>query len=134
MHISLATFVALVVELLISGVNLCALAYALFSKAQADPERLLIRPKFTWATPLSLILPFLSQVLYLALLPAWLFHWVRFYPGAPIYRTIPVGFALSFFGAVTALLGTSERRWIGLMVSLVTASLWISCAIVSVAA
>jgi hypothetical protein len=134
MRISFATFVALVVELLISGVNLCALAYALFSKEQTDPESLLIRAKFNWAAPSSMILAFLSQALYLVFLAAWLFRWVRFYPSAPIYRTIPTGFALSFFGVVTALFGTSERRWISLMISLGTAFLWTLSAVVSVAA
>jgi hypothetical protein len=77
MHISFATFVALIVELLISGVNLCVLAYALFSKEQMDPEPLLIRAKFNWAAPSSMILAFLSQALYLVFLAAWLFRRLR---------------------------------------------------------
>jgi hypothetical protein len=129
MHINLAT----VVVLLISGTNLCGLAYALFLNEKGAPEFHLTRIQLNWAAPLSMILAFLSQALYFVVLAAWVFRWVRFYPGAPIYHTTLIGFALSFFGLVTAFIGTGAKRWVSLMVSLTTGLLWILVAIVSVA-
>src|SRR5690348_309408 len=106
MQISLATAVVL----LISGTNLCCLAYALFPNEQGAPDLQLTRIKLKWAAPLSMVLAFLSQALYLFTLAAWVFHWVRSYPGSPIYHTTPIGLALSFFGVVTAFIGTGAKR------------------------
>ena len=130
MHINFAT----VFVLLISGTNLYCLAYALFLNEQGSAAFQLTRIKLKWAARMSIILTFLSQTLYLVFLAAWLFHWVCFYPGAPVYRVVPTGFALSFFGLVAALLGTSPKNWVSFMVSLTTASLWIIAGVVSVAA
>jgi hypothetical protein len=129
MHVNLAT----VVVLLISGTNLCGLAYALFQTEKGEPDLHFTRIQLNWAAPLSMILAFLSQALYLVGLAAWVFRWVRFYPGAPIYHTTLIGFALSFFGLVAAFLGIGAKRWISLMVSLTTGLLWILDAIVSAA-
>jgi len=129
MQISIATAVVL----LISGTNLCYLAYALFPSEQVAPDLQLPRIRLKWAAPLSIVLAFLSQALYLLTLAAWVFHWARFYPGAPINRTIPIGLAISFFGLVSATLGTGERRWVSFMVSITTAFLWILAAVASVA-
>jgi hypothetical protein len=130
MHINSATGVVL----LISGVNLCGLVYAFFLHEDGEPDYQFTRTKLAWAASLSMILAFLSQTLYLAVLAAWLFRWARFYPGAPIYHAIPAGFALSFFGLVAAFLGTGGKRWISLAVSVTLGFLWILAAIASVAA
>lgn len=129
MHLNLATGVVL----LISGTNLCGLGYALFLKEKGAPDFHFTRIQLNWATPLSMILAFLSQALYLVVLSIWVFRWVRSYPGAPIYHLVPIGFALSLFGLVTALVGSGAKRWVSLMVSLTTGLLWILEAIVSVA-
>ena len=129
MHINLPT----VVVLLISGINLCGLAYALFLNEQGAPDFHFTRVQLRWAAPLSMILAFLSQALYLVFLAAWLFHWVRFYHGARIYGTIPPGLTLSFFGLLIAILGTGPKRWVSLMVSVTTGFLWILTAVASVA-
>jgi hypothetical protein len=129
MHTAIATAVVL----LISGTNLCGLTYALFLKEQGAPDFRLTRIQLKWASPLSMILAFLSQVLYLVFFAAWLFHWVRFYPGEPIYHACQAGLALSFFGLATALLGTGPKNSVSLIVSLTTGSLWILVGIASVA-
>ena len=124
MHINFATFVVL----LISGANLCGLAFALLLNEQHEPGI-----KLTWAAELSMMMAFLSQVLYLVFLAAWQFRWVRFYPGASVYRIVPVGLVLSFFGLVIAFFGIGPKRWISFMVSITTAVLLLA-AVVSVAA
>jgi hypothetical protein len=129
MHINFATGVAL----LISGVNLCGLVYAFFLREQEEPDYQFTRTKLAWAAPLSIILTFLNQTLYLVLLAAWSFRWVRFYPGAPIYHAIPAGLALSLFGLVAALFGTGGKRWISLVASVTLGFLWILAAVASVA-
>jgi hypothetical protein len=123
MHINFATFVVL----LISTANLCGLAFALFLNEQHQPGI-----KLTWAAELSILMAFLSQALYLAFLAAWQLRWVRFCPGALVYRVVPVGLVLSFFGLVIAFFGIGPRRWISFMVSITTAALWLLAAVVSV--
>jgi hypothetical protein len=124
MHINFATFVVL----LISGANLCGLAFALLLNEQHEPGI-----KLPLAAELSMMMAFLSQALYLVFLAAWQFRWVRFYPGAPVYRIVPVGLVLSFFGLVIAFFGIGPKRWISFMVSITTAVLWLLAAVVSVA-
>lgn len=130
----MAASLATSLVLLISLGNLSSLVYALFATEHKGHDPQLIGLKLAWATPLAMILAFLSQALYLTLLAAWAFHWARFYPGAPIYRTNSLGLACSFVGMCSALAGTGAKRWASLFVSLTTGFLWFLSLIVSAAA
>jgi hypothetical protein len=122
--------------LLISFANLCLLALPglyRISQPARPPEQL---PRWTtWSGSLALGLAFSSQILYLAFTVAWLFKWMRFYPGNPIETYgIMAGLFLSAGAFVTALLfGTGVKRCAGVASSIITAGLWLLSAVASVA-
>jgi hypothetical protein len=75
-----------------------------------------------------------SQVLYLIFLFAWLFRWVRFYPGNRIQTlSIGCGFSLSAVALLTASFGFGLRRLMGIIIAFTTAVLWLISAVGSVA-
>jgi len=121
--------------LLISFANLCLLASpALYRISQpTQPSERLSRQTNRFGST-ALGLAFSSQILYLASLAAWLFHWTKSYPGNPIQTlTILGGLALSAGAFFTALLGAGLKRCAGVFVALTTGGLWLLSAIASVA-
>ena len=90
------------------------------------------RPDFPGVVALSSAS--LSQLLYLGLFFAWLFHWMRFYPGNPIQTCSWVaGFLLSFIAFFAGFAASGLRRLAAIVVAVTTAFLWLLAAIASAA-
>ena len=86
-----------------------------------------------WGTMAIVLLTF-SQVLYLVFFFAWLFQWVRFYPGNPVQiASIACGFSLSAAALLTASFGLGLKRLMGIIIAFTTALLWLISAVGSVA-
>jgi hypothetical protein len=118
--------------LLISSGNLYGIGLALWyhnsdslASSKALPDK--------WGT-MAIVFLACSQVLYLTFFFAWLFQWVRFYPGNPV-QTISVvcGFSLSAAALLTASFGIGLKRLIGIIIAFTTALLWLISAVGSVA-
>jgi hypothetical protein len=87
-----------------------------------------------WGTVAMIILA-CSQVLYLVFVFAWLFGWVRFFPGNPIQTAvIYCGLSLSAAALLPALLGLGLKRLMGIVVAFTTTLLWLIAAFGSAAA
>ena len=118
--------------LLISLGNLYGIGLALWyndsdslTSSEALPDK--------WGT-ITIVLLACSQVLYLIFFFAWLFQWVRFYPGNPVQTvSIACGFLLSTTALLAAFFGLGLKRLIGIIVAFTTALLWLISAIGSVA-
>jgi hypothetical protein len=118
--------------LLISSGNLYGMGLAIWyqnsdslTSSKALPDK--------WGT-IAIVLLACSQVLYLFFFFAWLFQWVRFYPGNPVETiSIACGLSLSAGALLTASFGFGLKRLVGIIVALTTALLWFISAIGSVA-
>jgi hypothetical protein len=127
-HLELPT----VLLLLLSAINLWAIGMATWRK---DPESS-TQPK-SWRRELGAIVLFLvglSQTIYVAFVFAWLYGWIRFYPGAAAETfAIWSGLLLSVTALLIAPFAIGPRRWVGVGVALVTAAMWMFAGAVSVA-
>jgi hypothetical protein len=86
-----------------------------------------------WGT-MAIVFLTCSQVLYLIFFFAWLFRWVRFYPGNTVQTLcIACGFSLSAAALLTASFGLGLRRLMGIIISFTTALLWLISAVGSAA-
>ncbi len=86
-----------------------------------------------WGT-IAIVLLACSQILYLIFFFAWLFQWVRFYPGNPVQTvSIACGFLLSATALLTASFGLGLKRLIGIIIAFTTTLLWLISALGSVA-
>jgi hypothetical protein len=86
-----------------------------------------------WGT-IAIVFLACSQLLYLVFFFAWLFQWVRFYPGNPVQTTcIYCGFSLSAAALLTASFGLGLKRLMGIIIAFTTALLWLISAVGSVA-
>ena len=118
--------------LLISSGNLYGIGLALWyhnsdslTSSEALPDK--------WGT-IAIVFLACSQVLSLFLFFAWLFQWVRFYPGNPVQTiSIACGFSLSAAALLTAFFGLGLKRLIGIIIDFTTALLWLFSAVGSVA-
>jgi hypothetical protein len=118
--------------LLISLGNLYGIGLALWyhnsdsrKSSEALPDK--------WGT-IAIVLLACSQVLYLVFFFAWLFQWVRFYPGNPVQTaSIYCGFSLSAAALLTASFGLGLKRLMGIIIAFTTALLWLISAVGSVA-
>ena len=118
--------------LLISSGNLYGIGLALWyhntdslTSSKAFPDK--------WGT-IAIVLLVCSQMLYLIFFFAWLFQWVRFYPGNPVQTvSIACGFLLSTTALLTASFGLGLKRKMGIIIAFTTALLWLISAIGSVA-
>jgi hypothetical protein len=112
--------------LFLSSSNLYGIGLALWyqspdllTPSEANPD------KRGWGTVAIMLLAF-SQVLYLALVFAWLFQWMRFYPGNPVQTySVYCGLSLSTAALLTAPLGFGLKRVIGIIVAFSTGLLWL---------
>jgi hypothetical protein len=87
----------------------------------------------TWGTMAIVFLAF-NQMLYLVFVFAWLFQWMRFYPGNPVQgASVCCGFALSVASIVMACCGLGLKRVMGIAIAVTTALLWFMAAIGSAA-
>ena len=130
-HLSNWTFTLL----LISLVNLCFLAVAVFYHCR---ERAMDagKPPSKTATYglLAVVLASCSQLLYLGFGFAWWLHWMRFYPGNPIQTLgILAGLVLSVCALIMAALGRGLNGAAAAVVALTNIGLWLLSAIASVA-
>jgi hypothetical protein len=115
--------------LLLSSGNLYGVGLALWRRNSGSE---LVSDK--WGTVAMLILA-CSQVMYLIFVFAWLFEWVRFFPGNPVQTAvIYCGFSLSAAALVTASCGLGLKRLMGIVVAFTTALLWLVAALGSVVA
>jgi hypothetical protein len=121
--------------LLLSSANLYGIGLALLSRRSDSLTWLKARPdKVGWGT-MAIMLLACSQVLYLAFLFAWLFQWMRFYPGNPAQTfSIRSGLSLSTAALLMAPLGFGLKRVIGIIVAISTGLLWLVAALGSVVA
>jgi len=91
----------------------------------------------SWRHELGAIVMFLvglSQTIYVVFVFAWLYGWIRFYPGAPAETfAIWSGLLLSVTALLIAPFAIGPRRWVGVGVALVTAAMWLFAGAVSVA-
>ena len=118
--------------LLLSAINLWAIGMATWRK---DPES--STQLKSWRHELGAVVLFLvglSQTIYVVFVFAWLYGWVRFYPGATAETfAIWSGLILSVTALVIAPFAIGPRRWVGVGVALVTAAMWLFAGAVSVA-
>jgi hypothetical protein len=119
--------------LLISLGNLYGIGLALWyhkpdslTSAETQPDK--------WGT-MAIVFLTCSQVLHLVFFFAWLFQWVRFYPGNPVQTaSIACGFSLSAGALFTASFGLGLRRLMGIIIAFTAALLWLISAVGSAAA
>jgi hypothetical protein len=127
-HLELPT----VALLLLSAINLWTIGMATWRK---DPES--STQLTSWRHELGAVVLFLvglSQTIYVVFVFAWLYGWVRFYPGATAETfAIWSGLILSVTALVIAPFAIGPRRWVGVGVALVTAAMWLFAGAVSVA-
>jgi hypothetical protein len=118
-----------VLLLLICFGNLLGIGVAVWRR-DSDSEAILDK----WGT-MAMIFLACGQILYLIFIFAWLFEWMRFFPGNPV-QTVAIysGFFLSAVGLVTASCGVGVKRLVGVVVAFTTALLWLTAAIGSAAA
>jgi hypothetical protein len=127
-HLSLMTTLLL----LISFGNLCSCLVALVHSPDENASALPLKST-SWSA-IALALASGSQLLYLAFSAAWLFRWIRFYPGNTVESlAILAGLTLSAGAFVIALFGGGLKRWAGVFGSAITALLWLLSAVASVA-
>ena len=125
---------SLLTELLLL-LSLGNLTFSAMAFVRCPSEDLSSQPfaRIKWST-LAIGLAGSSQLLYLVFVAAWIFRWLRFYPGNPIEMfAIFAGLTLSGAAFLTALFGAGLTRWAGVLSSAVTAFLWLLAAIASVA-
>jgi hypothetical protein len=121
-----------VLLLLISSGNLYGIGLALWYRNSDSVMSSETLPD-KWGT-MAIVFLTCSQVLYLILFFAWLFQWIRFYPGNPVQTlSIRCGFSLSVAALLTASFGLGLKRPLGLIISLTTALLWLISALGSAA-
>jgi len=121
-----------VLLLIISSGNLYGIGLALWyrnsdsvTSSEALPDK--------WGTRAIVFLT-CSQMLYLIFFFAWLFQWIRFYPGNPVQTfSIACGFSLSAAALLTASFGFGVKRLLGIVISITTALLWLISAVGSAA-
>lgn len=130
-HTSPLSLISLLL-LLISAANLYLIGFAVWhwrselvapSKSMRDALR-----------ALGLILLSCSQLLYLVLVFAWWFRWMRFYPGNPTENiAILGGLSLSVAGLCTTPFGPESQRFITIVVAVTTAGMWLLAGVAAVA-
>jgi hypothetical protein len=121
--------------LLLSFCNLCLIVLAVFYRVDEELWPSLEPPaKYTSGCGyLSIALAAGSQLLYVGFAAAWLFGWIKFYPGNRIETfVIYLGLILAGGAFFTALFGAGLKRGAGLFVAFTTAGLWLLSAMASV--
>jgi hypothetical protein len=107
--------------LLVSCGNLYGIGFALWEDAKSA-----IADK--WGST-AIVLVSCSQLLYFILLFAWLFHWMRFFPGNPVEAaSIRCGLAFSAVALGAAPFGLGTKRLVGIVVASSTGLLWLIAA------
>jgi hypothetical protein len=110
--------------LLICFGNLWGIGLALLRR-DSDSEAIVDR----WGS-MAMIFLACGQILYLVFIFAWLFEWMRFFPGNRVQSiAIYSGFFLSAAGLVTASCGVGVKRLVGVVVAFTTAFLWLTAAV-----
>ncbi len=121
-----------ILQMLISLGNVYGIGLALWHRS-SDSLTLAEQLPNRWGS-IAIVFLACSQVLYLILFSAWLFQWMRFYPGNPVETlSIACGFSLSAAALLTAPFGLGLKRGIGVIVAFTTALLWLISAAASVA-
>ena len=127
-HLELPT----VVLLLLSAINLWAIGMATCRSEPESSTQMNSRRHELGA--IALFLVGLSQTVYVVDVLAWLFRWIRFYPGAPIETfAMYSGLLLSVTALLIAPFAIGLRRLVGVGVALITSAMWLLAAAVSVA-
>jgi hypothetical protein len=118
-----------VLLLLICFGNLWGIGLTLWRR-DSDSEAIVDR----WGT-IAMLFFACGQILYLIFFFAWLFEWMRFFPGNTVQTAaIYSGFSLSAAAFVAASCGVGVKRLVGVVVAFTTALLWLTAAIGSAAA
>ena len=127
-HLELPT----VVLLLLSAINLWAIGMATW---RSEPESATqVKSRRHKLGAIALFLVGLSQTIYVAFVFAWLYGWIRFYPGAPAETfAIWSGLLLSVTALLIAPFAIGPRRLVGVGVALITSAMWLLSAAASVA-
>ena len=87
-----------------------------------------------WPTKISVASAIAGQLLYLVLVAAWLFRWVRFYPGAPVpTNAIVVGLILALVALIAGVFSQGLTRWATMFAAVMMIGLWLLAAVASAA-
>jgi len=110
--------------LIISFGNLCGIGLALWPRNSDSGS---VADK--WST-IAMVLLTCGQLINLIFSLAWIFQWMRFYPGNPVQiASIYRGLALSAASFVMACLGQGLKRLMGITIAFSTALLWFFAAL-----